>query len=142
VVAAAVAVPVTVIVTPDEIAPLTVPEMLYVVTTDVIVYVPLATAESTHPAKYAIALIVVVADTAIGPAYTVPVVEVGVDPSVVYRMLAPGVAVDSVTLWALVYAPAAGLNAGADAVPAILKPMTNPYRTAALVFVRTIMSLL
>jgi hypothetical protein len=48
-----------------------------------IVYVPLDTNESAHPERYAIALIVVVADTAIGPAYCVPVVEVGTDPSVV-----------------------------------------------------------
>jgi hypothetical protein len=36
--------------------------------------------------------------TAIGPAYTVPTVSLGVDPSAVYRMLAPGVDVESVTL--------------------------------------------
>jgi hypothetical protein len=82
----------------------------------VIVYAPLATPESVEPARYAIARIVVVADTAIGAEYTVPVVEVGVEPSVVYRMVAPEVDVDSVTLCALAYVPAAGLNVGAETV--------------------------
>jgi hypothetical protein len=67
----------------------------------VIVYAPLVTAESDQPERYAIALIVVVSDTAIEPAYTVPVVEVGSEPSIVYRMLAAGVDVDSVTPCAL-----------------------------------------
>jgi hypothetical protein len=82
----------------------------------VIVYTPLATSESVDPARYAIALIVVVADTAIAPVYSVPVVDVGVEPSIVYRMLAPEVVVESVTLCALVYVPAATLNAGAETV--------------------------
>jgi hypothetical protein len=47
-----------------------------------IVYVPVATAESVLPANNAIALIVVVADTAIGPIYWVDP-EVGVEPFVV-----------------------------------------------------------
>ena len=89
-------------------------------TVPVIVYAPVATPESAHPAKYAIARIVVVADTAIGPAYSVPVVEVGVDPSVVYRMPAPAVDEDSVTLWALAYVPGAGLNVGAETAPVIV----------------------
>jgi hypothetical protein len=89
------------------------------------VYVPLATAESAQPARYAIALIVVVADTVIGPAYTVPAVEVGVDPSVVYRMVAPGVDVDSVTLCGLAYVPDATLNVGADTVPADAVPVVK-----------------
>jgi len=50
----------------------------------------------------------------------VPVAEVGVDPSVVYRMVAPGVVVDSVTLCALVYVPAAGLKVAAATVPVIV----------------------
>jgi hypothetical protein len=66
----------------------------------VIVYVPLATAESVMPDVYAMALIVVVTETGIAPVYNVPAVEVGVEPSVVYRMLAPGVDVDSDTLCA------------------------------------------
>jgi len=49
----------------------------------VIVNAPLATAESAMPDLYAIALIVVVAATGIAPEYGVPVVEVGVEPSVV-----------------------------------------------------------
>jgi hypothetical protein len=89
-------------------------------TVPVIVYVPVATAESAHPARYAIALIVVVADTAIAPVYNVPDVDVGVEPSVVYRMLAPDVDVASVTLCALVYVPAAGLNVGVATVPVIV----------------------
>jgi hypothetical protein len=61
-------------------------------------------------------LIVIVADTWIGPEYGVPVVEVGIEPSVVYRMLAPDVDVDTVTLCALAYVPGAGLNVGAETV--------------------------
>jgi hypothetical protein len=44
--------------------------------------------------------------------YRVPLVEVGVLPSVVYRMLAPARAV-MVTDCAEVYVPAAGLKVGA-----------------------------
>ena len=67
-------------------------------TVPVIVYAALLTAESAQLAKYAIARTVVVEETAIAPEYNVPEVDVGVEPSVVYRMLAPAVDVDSVTL--------------------------------------------
>jgi hypothetical protein len=56
------------------------------------------TVEVVHPDRYATARIVMDDATAIGPAYTVPTVSLGVDPSAVYRMLAPGVDVESVTL--------------------------------------------
>ena len=91
-----------------------------VATVPVIVYVALPTAESVQLAKYAIARTVVVEETAIAPAYTVPEVDVGVDPSVVYRMVAPGVVEDSVTLCALAYVPAAGLKVGVATVPVIV----------------------
>jgi type IV secretory pathway VirB6-like protein len=48
-----------------------------------IVYVAVATALSFIPAAYAMAFMVVVLFTAIGPLYNVPVVSLGVDPSVV-----------------------------------------------------------
>jgi len=86
----------------------------------VIVYAALDTDESAQPAWYAIAWIVVGADTRIAPVYTVPDVEVGVEPSVVYRIVAPGVDVDSVTLCAVVYVPAAGLMVAAATVPVIV----------------------
>ena len=58
------------------------------------------------------ALTVCVAPTVIGVAYTVPTVEVGVLPSIVYRMDDPAVVVLIVTVCTLVYVPATGLNVG------------------------------
>ena len=46
------------------------------------------------------ARIVVVEETGMGSLYTVPVVAVGSEPSVVYRISAPAVDVDRVTDWA------------------------------------------
>jgi hypothetical protein len=82
---------------------------------------------------YAIALTVVVELTAIGPPYTVPAVEVGVVPSVVYRIVAPGVVVDSVTLCVLVYIPGEGASVGAATVPGPPSPPPppQPMRNAA-----------
>jgi hypothetical protein len=77
-------------------------------------------------------LIVVVAGTAIAPVYTVPVVEVGVEPSVVYRMPAPAVVVDSVTLWALAYVPAAGLNVGGETVGGGIGASPHPQIVVAI----------
>ena len=54
------------------------------------------TDESVHPDRYATALIVIDVETEIGPVYTVPTVLPGVEPSVVYRIVAPEVVVDSV----------------------------------------------
>jgi len=48
----------------------------------------------------------------IGAEYTVPTVSLGVDPSVVYRIVAPGVVVDNVTLCAVAYAPGKGEKVG------------------------------
>ena len=66
------------------------------------VYVPVAIELSARPDRYAIALMVVFAVTAIGAVNRVPVVEVGVLPSMVYRIVAPDVAVLMVTLCAVV----------------------------------------
>jgi len=64
-------------------------------------------------------LIVIDELTAIAPLYTVPVDAVGVDPSVVYRIVALGVVVDSVTPCVVVYVPGEGVNVGADTDPVI-----------------------
>jgi hypothetical protein len=59
-------------------------------------------------------------ETGIGPEYTVPAVSLGVDPSVVYRIVAPAVVVDSVTLCAGAYIPGDGEKVGAATVPVIV----------------------
>jgi hypothetical protein len=84
-------------------------------------YVPMDTDDDVHPAWYAIAWIVMNASkpTKIGAENTVPTVSLGVVPSVVYRMLAPGVVVDSVTFCTKVYVSGTGVNVGADTVPTI-----------------------
>jgi hypothetical protein len=86
----------------------------------VIAYAPLDTDEVVHPERYATARIVTDDATAIGPAYIVPTVSLGVDPSVVYRMLAPGVDVESAILCAVAYVPGEGEKLGAETVPGIL----------------------
>jgi hypothetical protein len=58
------------------------------------------------------ALIVSVTPTVTGVLYSVPAVSLGVLPSVVYRIDAPEVVVLIVTVCALVYVPATGLNVG------------------------------
>src|ERR1700687_2925301 len=58
------------------------------------------------------ALSVSVTLTVTGPLYNVPAVSLGVVPSVVYRIDAPEVVVLIVTVCALVYVPATGLNVG------------------------------
>ena len=60
-----------------------------------------------------------VEETVIAPAYTVPVVLVGVVPSVVYRMAAPVVAELKVKVWAVVYTPGLRLNWGVATEPVI-----------------------
>lgn len=59
------------------------------------------------------ALIVVAVETFTGPVYNVPVVDVGVLPSVVYLMDADTVADESVTVCAPTYVPPGGLKDGA-----------------------------
>jgi hypothetical protein len=80
---------------------------------------PLDTGEVVHPVRYATALIVLDKGTGIDPEYTVPAVSLGVDPSVVYRIVAPGGVVDSVTLCAVAYVPGDGEKTGAATVPVI-----------------------
>jgi len=63
--------------------------------------------------------------TAIGPAYTEPTVPLGDEPSVVYRIVAPGV-VEIVTLCADVYVPGDGLNIGAATVSPPPEPDPPP----------------
>jgi hypothetical protein len=86
----------------------------------VIVYAPLDTDEVVHPDRYATARIVTDDAAAIGPAYTVPTVSLGVEPSVVYLIVAPGGVVDSITLCAGAYIPGGGEKAGAATVPVIV----------------------
>lgn len=94
----------------------------------VIVYTALLSAESAQPDWYAIAWTTVVFNTMNGAEYTAPhpeVPEVGVEPSVVYRIVAPPVVVDNVTGCSLIYDPATGLNVGADTVPVIVYNPTD-----------------
>src|SRR5579864_320096 len=66
-----------------------------------IVYGPELIELSGLPARYAMALTVVVALTVIAPLYTVPAVSLGALPSVVYRIVAPAVVVVMVTVCAV-----------------------------------------
>ena len=77
-----------------------------------IVYSAEATALSLEPDLKAIAFSVSVTPTDTAALYRVPTVEVGVLPSVVYRIDDPAVAELIVTVCALVYVPATGLNVG------------------------------
>ena len=63
----------------------------------------------------------------IGAVYSVPVVALGVLPSVVYRIDAPAVVVLMVTVCAEVYVPAAGLNAGAATGGLVHRPIQALY---------------
>ena len=58
-------------------------------------------------------------ETEIAPVYSVPTASLGVVPSVVYRIVAPEVVVDKVTLCAVVYVPGAGEKVGTATVPVI-----------------------
>jgi len=71
-------------------------------------------------------LIVMDAATVTGPEYTVPTVPLGVEPSVVYRIVASGVAVDRATLCAGAYVPAEGLKIGAATVSPLPEPDPPP----------------
>jgi hypothetical protein len=101
----------------------------------VIVYAPLDTDEVVHPDRYAAARIVTDDATAIGPVYTVPTVSLGVDPSVVYRMLAPGVDVESVTLCAVAYVPEDGEKVGASTDVPGVPPPPPPHPTNSIVVI-------
>jgi hypothetical protein len=85
----------------------------------VIVKVALATALSTSPGANARARTVLVAVTLNGLAYSGELL-VGVDPFVVYRIVAPGVEVPSVTDTAPANVPPAGLIVGVAAVAAVM----------------------
>jgi len=100
-----------------------------------IVYAPLDTDEVVHPDRYAAARIVTDDATAIGPAYTVPTASPGIEPSVVYRMLAPGVDVDSVTLCAVTYVPEAGEKVGASTVVPGVPPPPPPHPTHSIAMI-------
>jgi hypothetical protein len=76
-----------------------------------IVYVPLAVSLSVMPLLNALALIVVVTLTEIGPEYRVDKDE-GSEPSTVYLIVAPEVAQSRSTLWDEKYVPPAGLKVG------------------------------
>jgi len=77
-----------------------------------IVIVEVATSELVIPEAYAIAFTVAEADTVNAAVYTVPVVAVGVEPSVVYLIVAPAVPSVIVTVCADVYVPVAGVIEG------------------------------
>src|SRR5260370_4960975 len=77
------------------------------------------------------ALIVVLLATTIGGPFKVPSVSLGVLPSVVYRIEAPGVALLRLTLCAELYVPPPGLKAGAaTTAPLAGASKNNPDRTA------------
>ena len=79
-----------------------------------IVYVALVTLELFNDASHAIAFNVVVLVILTAELYLVPVVQVGLDPSVVYSIVEPSVLLEMVTLCAVVYVPPGVPNAGAD----------------------------
>jgi len=81
------------------------------------VYVPFTTALSIMPPAYAIARKVVVALMGTAPEYRMPAVDVGVEPSVVYRIDAPAVVEEIVTDIGLANVPGAGLYVGFATVP-------------------------
>ena len=87
-------------------------ERLYQFDPPLIVYTPVNTALSVIPALYAMAFSVSVLFTATGELYTFPTLDVGVLPSVVYRIEAPAVVVLIVTDCPVPYGPAGGLNVG------------------------------
>jgi len=100
----------------------------------VIAYPPLDTDEVVHPERYATARIVTDDATAIAPAYIVPTVSLGVEPSVVYRIVAPGVEVDSVTLCAVAYVPGDGEKTGTPTVvPEVPPPPPHPTHRIAMI---------
>jgi hypothetical protein len=80
-----------------------------------ITYDAVATAEVVDPALSPIAFTVVLAEMLIGPLYRVED-AVGVEPSTVYRMVEPAVAVEIVTDCVVGYVPPAGLNVGVATV--------------------------
>ena len=82
-----------------------------------IVYVMVRTDDFVLPDLYAMAFTVVVLLTVKAPVYTVDEV-VGVDPLVVYRMVAPDVAHEMETVNCETYDPAAGLMIGVETVAA------------------------
>ena len=104
-------------------------------TVPVIVYVPLDTDEVVHPERYATARTVTDDATAIAPAYIAPTVSLGVEPSVVYRIVAPGVEVDSVTLCAVAYVPGDGEKVGATTVVPGVPPPPPPHPTNSIVVI-------
>jgi hypothetical protein len=99
------------------------------------VYAPLDTDEVVPPDRYATARIVTDDGTAICPKYTVPTVPLGVEPSIVYRIVAAGVAVASVTLCAGAYVPGDGEKVGAaTGVPEVPPPPPpHPTQNIALI---------
>jgi hypothetical protein len=82
------------------------------------VYGTVSTALSVMPDFTAIALTVAGRlESVKGPVYTVPVLAVGLDPLVVYRMVAPEVLLSSFMGWVRPIAPAPGVANGVATVP-------------------------
>jgi hypothetical protein len=64
----------------------------------------------------------------------VPTVSLGVEPSVVYRIVAPGVEVDSVTLCAVAYVLGDGEKTGTlTVVPEVPPPPPHPTHSIAMI---------
>jgi hypothetical protein len=86
-----------------------------------IVYAAVATALSVYPLAVAIAWRVFVVETATALAH-VGDEAVGVEPSCVQWMTAPGVVLEIVTFWAEVYVPPPGENVGVAAMGSLIPP--------------------
>ena len=98
-----------------------------------------AIALSVTPSLKAAALIVVVVDLVNTPVYSVDEI-IGSDPSIVYLIVAPAVAVFKVMVAELVYVPAAGVIVGVSTCivnmpDAISLPVIPPLNAAALIVV-------
>jgi hypothetical protein len=74
-------------------------------------------------------------DTGIGPEYTVPAVSLGVVPSVVYRIVAPDVVVEIVTLCADVYVSGGGEKIGTSTAVPGFPPPPPPHPTHSIAMI-------
>ena len=74
-------------------------------------------------------------ETGIGPEYTVPTVSLGVVPSVVYRIVAPDVVVEIVTLCADVYVSGGGEKIGTSTAVPGFPPPPPPHPTHSIAMI-------
>jgi hypothetical protein len=80
-------------------------------------------------------LIVMDEETGIGPEYTIPAVSLGVVPSVVYRIVAPDVVVEIVTLCADVYVSGGGEKIGTSTAVPGFPPPPPPHPTHSIAMI-------